>query len=153
MFDENARIMRDHYWRSDMNGVDWDAVVARYRPLVASLGSHDELVDLLWETVAELNTSHAYVQPRTPAGDQARRLGLLGADLRAGRRRLADREDPAGGVERSFGPLAATGGRRRCPGRRCRRRRRWGSGGSTVRSGGVIDRRRGPAGGARAAPG
>ncbi|MCW2805632.1 MAG: tricorn protease [Propionibacteriaceae bacterium] len=81
MFDENAQIMADHYWRADMNGVDWNAAVARYRPLVSTLGSHDDLVDLLWETVAELNTSHAYVQPREPAGDKARRLGLLGADL------------------------------------------------------------------------
>jgi len=81
MFDENARIMRDHYWRADMNGVDWDAVVERYRPLVPTLGSHDDFVDLLWETVGELNTSHAYVQPPKPPGDQGRRLGLLGADL------------------------------------------------------------------------
>src|SRR5690606_30495068 len=27
MFDENARIMRDHYWRADMDGVDWAGVV------------------------------------------------------------------------------------------------------------------------------
>ena len=81
MFDENARIMRDHYWRADMNGTDWDACVAHYRPLVPTLTSHDELVDLLWETVGELNTSHAYVRPPQPPGDQRRRLGLLGADL------------------------------------------------------------------------
>lgn len=81
MFDENARIMRDHYWRADMNGVDWDACVQRYRPLVPTLASHDDFVDLLWETVGELNTSHAYVQPKQPPGDQSRRLGLLGADL------------------------------------------------------------------------
>ncbi|MBA3530114.1 MAG: PDZ domain-containing protein, partial [Propionibacteriaceae bacterium] len=81
MFDENARIMRDHYWRADMNGVDWQARVDRYRPLVATLASHDDLVDLLWETVGELNTSHAYVQPAKPPGDESRKLGLLGADL------------------------------------------------------------------------
>nr|WP_306254428.1 S41 family peptidase [Ornithinimicrobium cryptoxanthini] len=81
MYDENARIMRDHYWRADMGGVDWDGVVARYRPLVATLRTHDDLVDLLWEVVAELNTSHAYVMPASPSGDQSRRLGLLGADL------------------------------------------------------------------------
>jgi tricorn protease len=81
MFDENARIMRDHYWRADMNGIDWAAVVGRYRPLVAALATHDELVDLLWETVGELNTSHAYVQPAKPPGDPDRRLGFLGADL------------------------------------------------------------------------
>src|SRR5690606_12729884 len=81
MYDENARIMRDHYWRADMGGVDWDGVVARYRPLVETLRTHDDLVDLLWEVVAELNTSHAYVIPASPSGDQSRRLGLLGADL------------------------------------------------------------------------
>jgi tricorn protease len=81
MFDENARIMRDHYWREDMNGIDWDGVVERWRPLVSSLAGHDDLLDLLWETVAELNTSHAYVTPAEPPGDATRRLGLLGADL------------------------------------------------------------------------
>jgi tricorn protease len=73
--------MRDHYWREDMDGVDWDAVVERWRPVVEMVSSHDDLVDLLWETVAELNTSHAYVVPTEPPGDQKRRLGLLGADL------------------------------------------------------------------------
>ena len=81
MFDENARIMRDHFWREDMDGVDWDGVVARWRPVVSQVRTHDDLVDLLWETVGELNTSHAYVTPAEPLGDQDRRLGLLGADL------------------------------------------------------------------------
>ena len=81
MFDENARLMRDHYWRADLDGVDWAAVVGRYRPLVERLAGTDDLVDLMWETVGELNTSHAYVNPASPPGDQGRRLGLLGADL------------------------------------------------------------------------
>jgi tricorn protease len=81
MFDENGRLMRDHYWRADMNGVDWDGVLARYRPLVERLAGHDDLVDLLWEVGGELNTSHAYVTPADPPGDAERRLGLLGADL------------------------------------------------------------------------
>ena len=81
MFDETTRLMRDHYWRADMDGVDWDAVVERWRPVVAGLSSHDDLVDLLWEVVGELNTSHAYVAPAETPGDKARRLGLLGADL------------------------------------------------------------------------
>lgn len=81
MFDENARIMRDHYWRADMDGVDWDGVVARWRPLVDRVATHDDLEDVLWETVAELNTSHAYVHGPGERGDTSRRLGLLGADL------------------------------------------------------------------------
>lgn len=81
MFDENARIMRDHYWRADMNGIDWDGVAARWRPLVDRIATHDDLEDLLRETVAELNTSHAYVRQPYERGDSSRRLGLLGADL------------------------------------------------------------------------
>ncbi len=32
MYDETGRIMRDNFWREDMSGVDWDAVLDRYRP-------------------------------------------------------------------------------------------------------------------------
>ena len=79
MFDENGRLMRDHYWRDDMDGVDWAGVLERYRPLLDLVTTRDDLVDVLWETVGELNTSHAYV---TPPADQGRpKQGLLGADL------------------------------------------------------------------------
>ena len=81
MFDENARIMRDHFWREDMDGVDWSEVTARWKPVVSALATHDDFVDLLWETVAELNTSHAYVIPTEPPGQSDLRLGLLGADI------------------------------------------------------------------------
>ncbi|MGH3881336.1 MAG: S41 family peptidase, partial [Actinophytocola sp.] len=83
-FDEAWRLMRDHFWRTDMGGVDWAEVRERYRPLVDAVGSHDELVDLLWELQGELGTSHAYVTP--PGGDveSARRIGLLGADVARG---------------------------------------------------------------------
>jgi len=85
MYDEAARLMRDHYWRADMNGVDWDGVVARYRPLLARLGGYDDLVDLLWEVSGELGTSHAYVVPPQSPADAQRQIGLLGADFRRDR--------------------------------------------------------------------
>ncbi len=80
MFDEASRLMRDHFWVEDMAGVDWAAETSRYRPLVDAVGSHDDLVDLLWELQGELGTSHAYVTGRG-AGDHGGRPGLLGADL------------------------------------------------------------------------
>jgi tricorn protease len=83
MFDEAARLMRDHFWIEDMGGVDWAAETARYRPLVEAVGSHDDLVDLLWECHGELGTSHAYVTGHG-GGDHDGRPGLLGADLEAG---------------------------------------------------------------------
>lgn len=81
MFDETARLMRDHFWVEDMAGVDWAAETARYRPLVDRVGSHDDLLDVLWELHGELGTSHAYVIGGRAGGDPAGRPGLLGADL------------------------------------------------------------------------
>jgi len=81
-FDEAWRLMRDHYWRPDMGGTDWEAMRERYRPLVERLGTHSELVDLLWELQGELGTSHAYVIAPPDEAAAARRPGLLGADLR-----------------------------------------------------------------------
>ncbi|MGW5212407.1 S41 family peptidase [Streptomyces sp. NPDC004051] len=111
MFDEAGRIMRDNYWRPDMNGVDWDGVLDRYRPVLDRLATHDDLVDLLWEVQGELGTSHAYVTPGGGHGGGARQ-GLLGADIsrhedgswRVDRILPAETSDPQG---RS--PLAAPG--------------------------------------------
>ncbi len=81
MFAETTRLMAENFWRADTDGVDFAAVTERWRPVVELVRSHDDLVDVLWETVAELNTSHAYVLPAQPLGNADRRLGLLGADL------------------------------------------------------------------------
>jgi tricorn protease len=84
MYNEAGRLMRDHFWVADMAGVDWAAELDRYRPLVDAVGSHDDLVDLLWEVQGELGTSHAYVSPRGRAGGDGQWPGLLGADLERG---------------------------------------------------------------------
>ncbi|MEV6973820.1 PDZ domain-containing protein [Kitasatospora sp. NPDC093806] len=111
MFDENGRLMRDNFWRPDLDGVDWAGALARYRPLVERLGSHDDLVDLLWEVHGELGTSHAYVVPYGAHTEPARRQGLLGADLvkegevwRIARILPGESSDP-----RARSPLAAPG--------------------------------------------
>lgn len=80
-FEEAWRLQRDFYWAEDMAGLDWQGVYDRYRPLVERLGSHDDLVDLLWELHGELGTSHAYVMPAPVAEPGAGKQGLLGADL------------------------------------------------------------------------
>jgi len=78
-FDEAWRLQRDFYYTPDMAGTDWDAVHARYRPIVDRLGSHDDLVDLLWELHGELGTSHAYVTPAPDVEEGAGAQGHLGA--------------------------------------------------------------------------
>lgn len=81
MFDENGRLIRDHFWVEDFAGVDWPGVLERYRPLVDRLGSRDDLSELLWEVLGELGASHAYESPPERPVDAVRRLGHLGADL------------------------------------------------------------------------
>ncbi|MBV9821535.1 MAG: PD40 domain-containing protein, partial [Actinobacteria bacterium] len=66
MVDETGRLMRDHFWTADLAGIDWDAQVAKYRPLVERLGSRDDLSDLIWEINGETGSSHAYETPRAP---------------------------------------------------------------------------------------
>jgi len=112
MYDEAARLMREHFWRPDMGGLDWDRVVARYRPLVSRLAGYDDFVDLLWEVNGELGTSHAYVIPPEDPGDTDKQIGLLGADLqrdsdgtwRIGRILPGESSDP-----RARSPLRAAG--------------------------------------------
>jgi tricorn protease len=107
MFDEAGRLMRDHFWSPDMAGVDWDAEIARYRPLVDAVGSHDDLVDLMWELQGELGTSGA-ARCRSRAG--RRRV--------AGGARAAPGDVGARGAEPAVGPGGGRAGRRRDPGGR-----------------------------------
>ncbi|WP_406419291.1 S41 family peptidase [Streptomyces sp. NBC_00842] len=112
MYDEAGRIMRDNFWRPDMGGVDWDGVLGRYRPVLARVATHDDLVDLLWEVQGELGTSHAYVTPPGGRHDDASLQGLLGADIsrtdeghwRIDRILPSETSDPA-----ARSPLAAPG--------------------------------------------
>ncbi len=60
MFREAWRLMRDHFWRADMGGVDWSAMYERYLPLLDKVATRSEFSDLLWELQGELGTSHAY---------------------------------------------------------------------------------------------
>lgn len=80
-FDEAWRLQRDFFWAEDMAGQDWDSIHSRYRPIVDRLGSHDDLVDLLWELHGELGTSHAYVRPAAVTENGSNGQGRLGADL------------------------------------------------------------------------
>lgn len=80
-FDEAWRLQRDFFWTEDMAGQDWESVHARYRPVVERLGSHDDLMDLLWELHGELGTSHAYVRPVAVTENGSSPQGRLGADL------------------------------------------------------------------------
>jgi tricorn protease len=112
---EAGRVVRDLFWAPDMGGIDWDAVLEQYRPLVERVASPEEFADLLREVLGELGTSHAYCVPARrnegPAHYQ-RPIGLLGADFapdgtgawRVARVLPGESSDP-----RARSPLAGTG--------------------------------------------
>ncbi len=112
MFDENGRIMAQHFWREDMDGVDWAGVLAMYRPIVERMHCRDDLVDMLWETVGELNTSHAYVSPPDMAINPALTSGRLGINVshNAAGEAVIDRIVPGESSDpRAWSPLRAAG--------------------------------------------
>ena len=84
---EAGRIMRRDFWVPDMSGVDWDGVQEEYRPLLDRIRGANDFTDLLWEVVAELGTSHAYVTKAgedwhfSPGSSGSTAVGQLGADL------------------------------------------------------------------------
>ncbi|GAB2882589.1 S41 family peptidase [Streptomyces deserti] len=83
-YEEAGRLIRAYFWEPGMCGIDWDAVLDQYRPLVERVASPDEFADLLREVLGELGTSHAYVaaarRNEGPAHYQ-RWQGLLGANF------------------------------------------------------------------------
>ncbi|WSQ09808.1 PDZ domain-containing protein [Streptomyces sp. NBC_01231] len=83
-YEEAGRLIRAYFWEPGMCGIDWDAVLDQYRPLVERVASPDEFADLLRELLGELGTSHAYVSAaRRNEGPPhyQRRQGLLGANF------------------------------------------------------------------------
>ncbi|MFF7554472.1 S41 family peptidase [Streptomyces olivaceus] len=113
-YEEAGRLTRAHFWDPGMCGIDWDAVLEQYRPLVERVASPDDFADLLREVLGELGTSHAYVaaarRNEGPAHYQ-RRQGLLGANfVRREGSWLVRRILPGDSSDsRARSPLAGTG--------------------------------------------
>ncbi|MFF9673938.1 S41 family peptidase [Streptomyces eurythermus] len=113
-YDEAGRLIRAYFWEPGMCGIDWDAVLDQYRPLVERVASPDEFADLLREVLGELGTSHAYVtaarRNEGPAHYQ-RWQGLLGANFVRHDGRWLVRRILAGDSSdsRARSPLAGTG--------------------------------------------
>jgi tricorn protease len=89
-------------------------VLGSYRPLLDQVRSADDFTDLMWEVVAELGTSHAYVGKADADGPDrgAAAVGLLGVDLsRDGSGRwVVDRVLPGESSDpRARSPLEAPG--------------------------------------------
>ncbi len=81
MFHMAWRLERDFFVNSKMNGVDWDAIQAKYARLLPLLGHREDLNYVVGEIQGELSNSHTYVgggDLNDPTAAVA--TGLVGAD-------------------------------------------------------------------------
>jgi tricorn protease len=62
IFVDAWRLERDYFYDPGMHGVDWDAVLRKYLPLVDRVTSRDELSDLIGRAVGELSALHTSVR-------------------------------------------------------------------------------------------
>lgn len=112
MFVDAWRMQRDHFYDKAMHGVDWQAVRAKYEPLVERVSTRAELAELMAQMVGELGALHSQVG----AGDvrsAPEEPGIAGLGARFSREPEGWRiekiyaSDPELPAEAS--PLAATG--------------------------------------------
>ncbi len=81
IFNECWRQMRDFFHVPNMHGVDWQAMRARYEPLLASVNHRADLTYVIGEMISELNAGHAYVGGGECPQPERISMGLLGAEL------------------------------------------------------------------------
>ncbi len=58
MFEQSWRALRDHFYDDKFHGADWNAIRAKYRPLVKHVAMKEDLYTLITLMLGELNASH-----------------------------------------------------------------------------------------------
>src|SRR5919109_3933201 len=68
IFDEVVRTVQNHFYDPTLRGLDWPAVVEKYRPLAAAATSDEERSAVINRLLAELTVSHTrHYTPSEPA--------------------------------------------------------------------------------------
>lgn len=83
MFDDAWRTMKYRFYDPTMHGKDWDAMRAKYRPLVEFVGDRHELMNVINEMIGELNASHTGASAGGAGGSGGTSTRHLGLDLEA----------------------------------------------------------------------
>jgi tricorn protease len=114
MFTEAWRLERDYFYDRALHGVDWKAMLSKYRPLADRVTDRAELADVFQQLIGELSALHMYVYggDARRGADQAEPASLgaeLERDEAAGGWRVAHvhRNDPD--MPKNLSPLAAPG--------------------------------------------
>lgn len=101
LFEEAWRVMKYRFYDEQMHGRDWNAIRARYKPLLRHVGTNEDLYDLANEMIGELNASHTGVSgPPSRTMPRVYTTRFLGVELdedRSGRYRISHiyRDGPA----------------------------------------------------------
>jgi tricorn protease len=93
IYEECWRQMKEFFYAPNMNGVDWDALRLRYKPLAAAVNHRADLTYVIGELIGELSSGHTYVGGgEMPAAPKVK-VGMLGAkferDAKTGFYRIA----------------------------------------------------------------
>ena len=87
MFDDAWRCMKYRFYDPKLHGTDWNAMRAKYKPLVAYVADRHELMNIINEMIGELNASHTGAsvgRQRSPDDERERNMTRhLGLDLQA----------------------------------------------------------------------
>ena len=82
LFVDAWRMERDYFWDPGMHGLDWDAMLNKYLPLVDRVTTRRELNDLIGELMGELSALHVSVRGGDiRQGTDQVRVASLGARL------------------------------------------------------------------------
>jgi tricorn protease len=86
MFDQSWRYLSEHFYDAKFHGHNWDAIRAKYRPLVEQVALKEDLYALLYLMLGELNASHLGIAGFNTRPDQVTAdLGLIFDDTYHGK--------------------------------------------------------------------
>jgi tricorn protease len=78
MFDQSWRYLAEHFYDAKFHGRDWNAIKAKYRPLIKHISMKEDLYALLYLMLGELNASHLGVIGHLSVPDEETAdLGLI----------------------------------------------------------------------------
>jgi len=83
IFDETWRMKRDFFYDPNTHGADWDAVHARYAPLVEHVRHRSDLNYVIGKMGSELAVGHSYFGGGDFPRVESTPVGVLGAELEA----------------------------------------------------------------------
>ncbi|WP_240642685.1 S41 family peptidase [Pseudidiomarina mangrovi] len=82
IFTDAWRMQLEYFYDANLHGIDWQAVYAKYQPLLAHLQRREDLNEVLVEMIAELQVGHNRIGGGDVHQEGSSKVGLLGADFR-----------------------------------------------------------------------